>query len=212
MSIVASLKDARLQRGLSQRELSAKIGLPQSQISKIESGSVDPRASTLIEFARALDMELALIPRKIIPAVRVLGHEAELPFTSRDHAITHDLEKLNATVRKLTASIPQSTELKSLASVVDSLNRLRIDVATASRVRETIAKLRPPVDAIRALRKVHENTSELLSTPAFVRQLKQIAQFNNNLRKVRNTIVHRTASNLPTPTPAYQLDRETIDE
>ena len=42
--IIAALKAARQEKGLSQRELSAKAGVPQSHISKIERGAVDLRA------------------------------------------------------------------------------------------------------------------------------------------------------------------------
>ncbi len=68
--IVRALKSARETKGISQRELSAKSGVPQSHISKIEAGSVDLRLSSLVALARALDLELALVPRKSVSAVR----------------------------------------------------------------------------------------------------------------------------------------------
>ncbi len=67
--IIDALKQARTRAGLSQRALSARTGLPQSHISKIESGRGDITLSTLVDLARALDMELMLVPRKMIPAV-----------------------------------------------------------------------------------------------------------------------------------------------
>ncbi len=68
--IAAGLKAARESKGLSQRELGAKSGVPQGHISRIENGAVDLRLSSLVALARALDLELTLIPRKIVPAVR----------------------------------------------------------------------------------------------------------------------------------------------
>ena len=56
--ILESLREARVRKGFSQRELSARSGVPQSHISKIESGSVDLRISSLIALARVLDLEL----------------------------------------------------------------------------------------------------------------------------------------------------------
>ena len=41
----------------------------QSHISKIESGRSDIRLSSLIEFARALDLDLRLVPSAAVPAV-----------------------------------------------------------------------------------------------------------------------------------------------
>ncbi len=68
--ILKSLKEARKRKGLSQRELSARSGVPQSHISKIESGGVDLRVSSLIVIARVLDLELELVPKKSVAAVK----------------------------------------------------------------------------------------------------------------------------------------------
>ena len=67
--ILKSLREARQRKGFSQRELSAKSGVPQSHISKIENGSVDLRISSLVALARVLGQELALVPKKSVPAV-----------------------------------------------------------------------------------------------------------------------------------------------
>lgn len=68
--ILASLRAARAHKGLSQRELSARSGVPQSHISKIESGAVDLRVSSLITLARVLDLELFAAPKKSVPAIQ----------------------------------------------------------------------------------------------------------------------------------------------
>jgi transcriptional regulator with XRE-family HTH domain len=68
--LAKALKAARESRKLSQRGLSEAVGMPQAQISKIENAAVDMRASTLIELARALDLEVMLVPRKHVPAVK----------------------------------------------------------------------------------------------------------------------------------------------
>lgn len=70
--IAAALKRAREGKGLSQRELAKRAGVPQSHISKIEGNGVDLRLSSLVSLAHALDLELELIPRKALPAVRSL--------------------------------------------------------------------------------------------------------------------------------------------
>ena len=67
--IAQQLKETRENMGLSQRELSARTGVPQSHISKIEGGNVNLRLSSLVAIARALELELALIPRKYLSAV-----------------------------------------------------------------------------------------------------------------------------------------------
>ena len=68
--IIKSLREARQRKGFSQRELSAKSGVPQSHISKIENGDVDLRVSSLVALARVLDLEIELVPKKAVPAVK----------------------------------------------------------------------------------------------------------------------------------------------
>ena len=68
--VTGALKAARAAKGLSQRALSARSGVPQGHISKIESGAVDLRLSSLVALARVLDLELMLVPRRAVPAVR----------------------------------------------------------------------------------------------------------------------------------------------
>ena len=72
-----TLRQARLQKGWSQRDLSGKAGIPQAHISRIESGAVDVKVATLVELARLLDLELVLAPRSALPAVEALIREAE---------------------------------------------------------------------------------------------------------------------------------------
>jgi transcriptional regulator with XRE-family HTH domain len=74
-NIGATLKKARLEKKLSQRELSEKVGMPQSHISKIESGLVDLQTSSLIELSRILELELMLVPRILVNTVQALQRE-----------------------------------------------------------------------------------------------------------------------------------------
>lgn len=79
--IIKQLRQARQGRKLKQSELGSKLGLPQSHISKIEKGGVDPRLSTVEDMARLLDQELVLVPRTMLPAVRAIlsGEDAQKP-------------------------------------------------------------------------------------------------------------------------------------
>jgi transcriptional regulator with XRE-family HTH domain len=69
------LKQARDRRGWSQRELGAKLGLPQMHVSGIESGKIVPRFDTLLDYVRSLDYDLLLVPRTLVPAVLALIRE-----------------------------------------------------------------------------------------------------------------------------------------
>lgn len=66
------LQTTRIARQLSQTALAARIGLRQRQISDLERGTVDARISTIQNVARALDLELMLIPRHLISTVEAL--------------------------------------------------------------------------------------------------------------------------------------------
>jgi len=66
------IRKARLQKGLSQQELAKKSGLTQSHVSRVEQGEIDLRLSNLIELSRVLDLELVLVPRRTVPAVKSL--------------------------------------------------------------------------------------------------------------------------------------------
>ncbi len=74
--IAQALLKARQAKGLSQRALSQRAGVPQGHISKIERGTVDLRLSSLVAIARVLDLELALVPRKSLPAVQSIARGA----------------------------------------------------------------------------------------------------------------------------------------
>jgi transcriptional regulator with XRE-family HTH domain len=71
-SLLEQLRAARRERKIAQKALGERLGLPQSHVSAIEAGKVDPRLSSILEFARVLDLEPMLIPRDRVLAVRAL--------------------------------------------------------------------------------------------------------------------------------------------
>jgi transcriptional regulator with XRE-family HTH domain len=53
-----TLREARLRRGLTQEQLEAASGIPQSHISKLERGAVaDPASSIVLKLATALRID-----------------------------------------------------------------------------------------------------------------------------------------------------------
>jgi ribosome-binding protein aMBF1 (putative translation factor) len=53
--------DARVARGLTQRDLAVRSGVRQADISRIERGAGNPTEATLLSLAHALDLRLALV-------------------------------------------------------------------------------------------------------------------------------------------------------
>lgn len=76
-SLIKTLKAQREAKKFSQRELAEKIGVPQSHISKIESGKVNPRLSSFIDMARALNLEVVLIPQEKLLMITTILQSTE---------------------------------------------------------------------------------------------------------------------------------------
>jgi transcriptional regulator with XRE-family HTH domain len=57
------LRHARARAQLTQRELSAKVGIPQETIARIETGRVDPRVGTLDRLLEGCGFGLEHLPR-----------------------------------------------------------------------------------------------------------------------------------------------------
>jgi ribosome-binding protein aMBF1 (putative translation factor) len=56
--LVSPIIAARRARGWSQRELADRAGIRQPVLARLEVGDTDPRASTLLKIARALELDL----------------------------------------------------------------------------------------------------------------------------------------------------------
>ncbi|GAW36494.1 antitoxin HipB [Roseovarius sp. A-2] len=186
--IAESLKAARERKGLSQRALSAKAGVPQSHISKIENGAVDLRLSSLVELARVLDLELTLVPRKKLPAVRAIirGDDGRRDVQSARKA-TNLLQRLDDQI----AALPSET-LSEI--VVQELQR---------RARE-LMHFKLSADDLVQLQEASASMQEFLSDP---RNLEAVEQAQSQLRMLRNALAHGAGASAPSlPRPAYRLD------
>ncbi len=70
MSILDELKAARKEIRLNQQALAARAGLSRMTVQRIEAQQIDPRLSTLLVIARALGMDLMLVPAALRPALQ----------------------------------------------------------------------------------------------------------------------------------------------
>lgn len=80
------LQRARKQRGLTQQTLGEALHIPQSHLSKIESGKTDVQVSNLEEIAHFLGFELMLIPKAFVPFVKasIEGRDLSEPLFQPD--------------------------------------------------------------------------------------------------------------------------------
>jgi transcriptional regulator with XRE-family HTH domain len=184
--IANTLKAAREARGLSQRTLGGAVGLPQSHVSKIEGGAVDLKLSSLIELARALDLDVVLVPRKFVPAVQSIIRSAEPvnQAATEDRAVKEVrlLQKAVAATRELH---PDIQELRRLQDTARDLTNIRLSEPELSQV--------------------HEARLLIKRAAAGKAALDDILPLSDTLRQMRNRLVHNP-SEPPPRRPAYSLD------
>jgi len=198
--LMTGLATARRRAGLNQLSLAQRIGADQSYISKVERGGVDPQTSTLIELARALDLELMLVPRQLVPAVQALQREVAPDPRSAPNKIDQDLARLSRDARGIMRHYPAFQALSEVATAADELRDARVD--------ETVAlKTRPLIDGARAiinkLRGHTGNRSDIELSIDIKDAADRFKPIASALKSLRNQWVHRDAPSAPLP--AYRL-------
>ncbi|OWV96808.1 helix-turn-helix domain-containing protein [Rhizobium sp. R693] len=66
------LKVARKGLGLTQEQVANMAGISRPRYREIEAGSAAARTTTLVNIARALGLEMMLIPQAMVPAINAL--------------------------------------------------------------------------------------------------------------------------------------------
>lgn len=185
-----SLRDARVAKGWSQRDLSDRSGLPQAHISRIENGAVDPKSSTLQELARLLDLEVILVPRSALTAVGSVLRDIETEATARPvRVIANSLARL---ATRLTRSGPMDPLAEHVAAGVAAVSR------ELAHFEPAIAKAPDVVAEMQKLAAMIETAAEAGDLDRSSRELAR-------LTALRNTFAHRSPDTLR---PAYSLDDE----
>jgi transcriptional regulator with XRE-family HTH domain len=198
MPIITALTTARHRAGLSQRALADKVGLAQSHISKIERGAVDPQTTSLLEIARVLGLELSLVPTPLMPALRALIRESIPNPQSLASSLDQELTRLARRARALTKYLPNLKVLPSIALAADELRIARLDEASYAEARSSIAAAHIALSGLRILSR-GQPTSEAIRN-----EVKPLETLHQNLRRIRNTWVHRDTAS--PQAPAYRLD------
>jgi transcriptional regulator with XRE-family HTH domain len=70
--IGSRLQKARRAGGLTQEQVADLAGITRPRYRDIETGTAAARATTLINIARALGLEMMLVPQAMVPAVNAL--------------------------------------------------------------------------------------------------------------------------------------------
>jgi transcriptional regulator with XRE-family HTH domain len=194
--IANALKAAREAEGLSQQKLSAKSGIPQSHISKIEAGAVDLRLSSLITLARVLGLEITLVDRNAVSAVQSIARTSARGAFPDDKS-ARQARKILKRLQKTIASLPISTakEVSQLQQLLRELQHFHLVTPSMNKA------LRAADGATNAFKNGTGN-------------MDAIRQALLQLQNQRNALFHASV-NLPpiaSARPAYSLDEEDIED
>jgi transcriptional regulator with XRE-family HTH domain len=191
--IAASVREARIAKALTQKELGQRVGLPQSHISKIEKGTVDLKLSSLVEIARALDLEITLVPRKALPAVEgaVRAHGATVE-TSRAVSLLNEQAQI---AERIKANFPDLSQVEGFQNAIRSIPRLQFDAAQLKALDEALQ----PAKRLKTIIEAQGGAAALA---------KRIEEATSALRHFRNIQVHHA----PLIEAARQLPAHRLEE
>ena len=195
--VIEALRVARQAKQVSQRRLSQTAGMPQSHLSKIEQGQVDLQLSSLVELARSLDLEPMLVPRRLVPAVEALLRSAEGQRGAAAASTANEVRRLKAALRRL-----QSRRLPSQPDAAQDAQR---DAQSLENALSELARYPLAPGDLQKLRRLSASLTNIKDMEAAASLLRRAAE---DLRRLRNAVVHRQAEQ-PTPArPAYSLDEQ----
>jgi len=189
--LIALLRTARVMQGITQRELGERIGSPQSYVARLEAGRTDPKLSSLVEVARALDLDLKLVPRGAVPVVdgalraHSLGH---LPGDVTSRAILASQRFLERLERLPGLDARAAGEIAGLVVELASLRYQAQDLAALQ-------------DALRPMERVLEHYEIDGVIP--LHWDRRLRETRTQLQALRNSIAHAASA---TPRPAFGLD------
>ena len=188
--LIREIRDRRTDAGLSQRALAARSGLTQAHISQIETGTLEPGLSSFIDIARALDLEIMLVPKKFLPAVQGILRQTstEQSTPQEGEAALREIARGERLVIKQKLLYGSSADLDRIA---DALRFLRH------------APLRKP-----DLQIVAHAINKLRRYQASPQSKDTLAAIATDLQQLRNRVVHSPSE---APRPAYAIDDEDDD-
>lgn len=192
--IAAHVREARITKALTQKALGQRVGLPQSHISKIEKGAVDLKLSSLVEIARALELEIKLVPRNALPAVEgaVRAHRATVE-TSRALSLLNQQAQI---AERIQAKFPDLPEVEGFRNAIRNISRLQFDAAQLKALDE-------------ALQPATRLTSIIEGQGGVAALAKRLEEATSALRQFRNFQVHHAPLiEAARQRPAYRLEED----
>jgi transcriptional regulator with XRE-family HTH domain len=179
-----ALQAARDRIGLTQRAFAAQASTTQARVSKIENGETDARLSTILELGRHLDLELMLVPREHIPAIK--GLLSNQISKASDNTARDALDRMRTLIVQLKRQFPTNEQLDRIEKAAKELANFRLTASRTSMIQRLTEDLR-----------LVQKTPALAST---------FDTHASALRQLRNEIAHSVSDEMIAPRPAYSLD------
>lgn len=192
-TIVASIHAARQAKALTQKELGQRVGLPQSHISKIEKGAVDFQISSLVEIARALDLEVKLVPRAALPTVEgvVRAYNASVETSRALHLINEQTQL----AERIKARFPELAQIEDFQNEIRKILRLQFNAAELKALNEALR----PAKYLKSLVGRQESAA---------RVAKQLEEATSSLKHFLSFQIHPMISEGKRQLPAYRLEED----
>jgi len=189
--IAATIRASRQAKALTQKELGQRVGLPQSHISKIEKGAVDLQLSSLVQIARALDLEVKLVPRKALAAVEgaVRAH-GSTAATSRALYLLNQQAQL---AERIKDSFPEISQIEAFQSAIRNIQKLSFDAARLKALNEALR----PAKRLKSMLDPKEDAAKLA---------KLLEEVISSLKRFRNILVRNPLIEPEHKLPAYRLE------
>lgn len=186
-ALIDSLRDARVRKGWSQRDVSGRMKLTQAQLSRIENEASDVRLATFVELARVLDLEPVLVPRSALSGVNAVLRELEAGQDARTvRGAANDLLRIVSDLKGRYPNDPLLDRLETLARDLHPLEPLFLSSPAQTELTDIVEDLR---------KRAREPGSDL---GGFRRGVERLAS-------LRNQLVHGRYAQ---ERPAYTLDDE----
>ncbi|WP_106751814.1 helix-turn-helix domain-containing protein [Pannonibacter carbonis] len=204
LEIIEAIKNARKAKGLSQTSFGELVGVPQSHISKIEKGGVDIKLSSLIQIARALDLEVKLVPKRALPAVESIVAGVSRDRTAPALSNIRNAQKALDHLRNIAGAPANYIEVfEQIDRALKGLQALNYDTDAYVRLEKAtspIWKITFPPKQFSPAEGLKENSSEVGKI------IKILERVGKSLRELRNSLVHRHEKADLLERPAYLLE------
>lgn len=183
--LIQEIRDRRTDAGVSQRALSVRSGLTQGHISQIETGTLEPGLSSLIDMARALDLEVVLVPKKFLPAVQGVLRQTQAEPLSPEagDAALREIARGERLVIKQKQLYGSSADLDRIADSLRFLRQVPLRKPDIQIVTNAINKLRR-----------YQASPQSKNT---------VAGIASDLQQLRNRVAHSPSE---APRSAYAID------